>query len=122
MQKLSKKGMLQMMNPKSVPRSLLFLSHLFQNLSDIRSLSVKSCALTLRLQTTMRRIFIENSIILYLLQKFHSFIDFEGSSTYLQKYLEVPTHNVYDIVNTVVLIYQTLLRSLHVSVHRTIIR
>jgi hypothetical protein len=28
----------------------------------------------------------------------------------------------YDIVNTVVLLYQTLLRSLHVSVHRTIIR
>jgi hypothetical protein len=28
----------------------------------------------------------------------------------------------YDIVNTAVLLYQTLLRSLHVSVHRTIIR
>jgi hypothetical protein len=38
------------------------------------------------------------------------------------EYLEVPTHNVYDIVNTVVLLYQTLLCSLHVLVHRTIIR
>jgi hypothetical protein len=41
---------------------------------------------------------------------------------YFEWYLEIPTHNVYDIVNTVILLYQTLLRSLHVSVHRTIIR